>query len=184
MISGATFVPTQQLTAISTMSQPMLGNAVFPPLGSTLASAMQPPIAKFGAGFLGAVLPTFQTPQVQSPFTNETIATPGLPSAPGENEFAASYAPQIYAVYLNGFIANASIASTSLATDLFHVDVAQPPISGDPQAPVPGLPPIQPVPGAEGTQQVVAAVGRLAGSGAILSSAPPARASAPAKKAA
>ena len=171
MISGATFVPTQQLAAAFTMRQPSLGNSVFPPLGSTLATALVPPIARFGAGFLSAALPTFQTGQVQSVFATQTVTSPFSPSGAGENAFTASYAPQVYAVYINGFIAS-SVASASLATDVFHVDIAQPPISGDPPAQVPGAPPVQPVSAPEGTQQVIAAVGRLAGSGQILTSTP------------
>lgn len=163
---------TQQLSPLFATASPMLSNATFPPSGSTLSGATQPPFARFGAGFLNAVLPTNGAAQVQSAFSSATIATPGGPTSPGSNAFAASYAPEIYAVYVNGLIAGTTVASAGLATDVFHTDIAQPPISGDPANQIPGAPPSQPIPAAEGVQQVIAAIAPLAGSGQILSSAP------------
>ena len=171
-IAAASFVPTQQLTPLFTSSPAGLNNATFPPPSATLAGATQPPFARFGAGFLNAILPTQQVSQVQSPFATATVSNPGIPTAPGTNAFSASYAPEIYAVYVNGLIAGRTVASAQLATNTYNVDIARPPISGDPAAPIPGAPPSQPIPVPEGVSAVIAAIAPLAGSGQIFSSAP------------
>lgn len=124
----------------------------------TLVGSAQSAVGPFGAGFLSAVLPTNQTPAVVS--------------APGQNAFAASYAPQIYAVYLNGLVANAGVSAAALETNTIQTDIAKPPILGDPPGPIPGLPPIQPATAPEGAQQVIAALTPLAGGTAIFSGAP------------
>lgn len=168
LVAGSNLTP-QQLT-LTTTGKAMLGASTFPPQGLTLAGATVPPLAAFGASFLNAVLPTNQTSQVLSPFSPTPAGNPGQPTNAGENTFAASYAPEVYAVYLNGLVANAGVNSAALETNTYNTDVAQPPISGDPGSAVPGAPPVQPVPAAEGTQQVIAAISQLAGNGAIFSS--------------
>jgi hypothetical protein len=180
VISGAAFVPAQHLLPLAQIARPALGSTVFPPEASTLAGATQPPFARFGAGFLTAVLPTFQPARVQTPFTTAVLGNPGLPNAPGENAFAASYAPEIYAVYVNGLIARQTVPSAALETNLYRVDVARPPLSGDPEPPLPGAPPVRPIPA---VQQVIAALGPLAGSGTIFGSSAPAPQPAQAKTA-
>lgn len=160
-----------QLTFSST-TPPHFGALIFPPQDTTLAGSTQPPLAKFGAGFLSALLPTNQTPAVSSIFSSTQSTSPGVPTAPGQNQFAASYAPQIYAVYLNGLVANAGVSSAALETNTYSTDIAKPAILGDPPGPIAGLPPIQPVAAPEGAQQVIAALTPLAGGTAIFSGAP------------
>ena len=110
-ITPAGYVPTQQLASLSTIDVSALGNTNFPPVGNTEAGATQPPFARFGAGFLNAILPTNGVAQIQSPFASETIAQPGSPTSPGSNAFSATYAPEIYAVVVNGLVAQASVNS-------------------------------------------------------------------------
>ena len=161
-------LPIQQLS-LTTFPQPALGNTIFPPTEQTSAGATIPPLAAFGGAFLSSVLPTNQAPQVTSPLSQVSTMIPGLPTAPGSNAFSARYAPQIYAVFLNGLVAGQLVSSTALETNLVTTDIARPPISGDPGAAIPGLPPVTPVPAPEGTGQVIASLTPLAGSGTIFS---------------
>ena len=157
------FAPFQQLAPLTSIAAPELGNSIFPPTGNTVAGATQPPFARIGAGFLNAILPTNGVPQVQSPFATETLGNSGAPTGLGTNAFSASYGPEIYAVYVNGLIAQGSVLETNISS----ADIARPAISGDPAAPVPGAPEAVPVAAPEGTQQVIAALTPLAGSGQI-----------------
>ncbi|MGH7659455.1 MAG: hypothetical protein ACRENA_00880 [Vulcanimicrobiaceae bacterium] len=161
----------QQLT-LTSFTPPHLGALIFPPQDSTLAGATMPPLARFGAAFLSSVLPTNQPQAVSSTLSQVPASTAGQPTSFGENAFAASYSPQIYAVYLNGLVANAGVSSAALETNTYNTDIAKPPILGDPPGPLPGLPPIQPVAAPEGAQQVIAALTPLAGGKAIFSGAP------------
>lgn len=172
MISAASFTATQQLAPLVTTVKPGFGNSVFPPTNLTLAGATQPPFARFGAGFLNAILPTNRVSQVQSAFSTATVTNPGQPAGPGTNEFSATYAPEIYAVYVNGLIAGQTVSSAALETNVYNTDIAKPPISGDPEGQIPGAPPVQPIPSPEGREQVIQALAPLAGSGQIFSSAP------------
>lgn len=80
----------------------------------------------------------------------------------GSSQFAASYPPQIYAVYLNGITAGTS-SPMVLESDVYASVLAQP---GDAPPEIPSLPPI------EGSQQVIHALTPLAGSGRIFTGAP------------
>src|SRR5581483_2801040 len=90
---------TQQLN-LSTTLKPSFGATIFPPQDQTLTGATIPPLAAFSASVLTAVLPTNQPPVVSGTFSTTPVTPPGAPQAPGQNQFAASYAPEIYAVYL------------------------------------------------------------------------------------
>ena len=148
--------------------QPSLGTTQFPPAINQLPGGDHTALAHFGANFLNAVLPTERAQQVVSVFDQTPTTPPGQQTGVG-NDFVASYAPQIYAVFLNGLVANTAIpVAASRATP----DLARPPISGDPTPELPGLPPVPTVPPLEGTDPVIAALQPLAGSGAIFSSVP------------
>jgi hypothetical protein len=161
----------QQLT-LSAVTPPHLGALIFPPQRLTLAGSTQPPLARFGAAFLRSVLPTNQPQVVISALSQAPATIPGRPTAVGSNAFAASYSPQIYAVYLNGLVASSVVSSAALETNTYKTDIAKPSILGDPPGPIPGLPPIQPPAAPEGAQQVIAALTPLAGGGQIFSAAP------------
>lgn len=118
------------------------------------------------AGSVATALP----PQAvsQAPVTQTQAAQP---SSAGQSQFSASYAPEIYAVYLNGLSAGAGVASPALETNVWQTSIALARLEGeDPDTAIPGAPPIVPWPPAEGTQVVIQSLGPLAGSGRILSS--------------
>lgn len=81
-------------------------------------------------------------------------------SSASSTQFAATYPPQVYAVYLNGL---SSGGPSVLETDVYAAAVTQP---GDTPPEIPSLPPI------DGSQQVIQALSSLAGSGRIFSGAP------------
>ncbi|MBV8602605.1 MAG: hypothetical protein JO359_13655 [Candidatus Eremiobacteraeota bacterium] len=164
-------LPPQQLN-INTIPQPSLGATTFPPPGGTLAGATVPPLAAAGANLLTAAVPTTQVPMVESVFNQTPTTQPGLPTAPGSTEFTATYAPQIYAVVVNGIIAGTTVHSALLAQNVWSTDIARPPISGDPTQNIPGAPEGVPVPAVEGADTVIQALQGLAGSGQIFAQAP------------
>jgi hypothetical protein len=166
MLSPLSQSPPLNLT---TYPQPSIGATQFPPLENTLAGSSS-------SGLIGtllrAALPTQQAPQVVSPISQIPAQNPiAFNGTPGDNPFVATYTPQIYSVVLNGLIAGAAVTSIALETNISTQDIAQPHISGDPPAPLPGLPPVQPVP-----DNVIAALIPLAGGsgGPILTPAAPA----------
>ena len=90
------------------------------------------------------------------------VFTAPMQSSASPSQFAASYPPQVYAVYLNGISSVGSTPSV-LETDVYASVLAQP---GDPPPEIPSLPPI------DGSQQVIQALTPLAGSGRIFTGAP------------
>jgi len=93
-------------------------------------------------------------PVSPSVFTGSTQS-----ASAASSQFAASYPPQIYAVYLNGLNSGITIPSV-LETDVYAAAVSQP---GDPPPEIPSLPPI------DAAQQVIQSLTPLAGSGRIFS---------------
>ncbi|MBV8073828.1 MAG: hypothetical protein JO140_00260 [Candidatus Eremiobacteraeota bacterium] len=164
-------LPPQQLN-INTIAQPSIGQSIFPPTGNTVAGATVPPLAAASATLLSAAVPTNQVPMVESVFNQTPTTQPGVPTAPGQNEFTATYGPQIYAVVVNGLIAGTAVHSAQLAQNVWNTDIARPPISGDPTQPVPGAPEGIPIPAVEGADTVIQSLQGLAGSGQIFSQAP------------
>lgn len=178
--SGQQPLQAQQLN-LTSFPRAALGNSLFPPPGQTVSGASASPLAAFGAQFLSSVLPTNRSPVVASPITNAPSSIPGLPTAPGSNQFAAQYSPQIYSVFLNGLVAGTTVQAAALQVPLFNPDIARPRLIGDPPPAIPGLPPILPYgPSPAGTGQVIAALQPLAGSSSIFGGAAPAAKSAPA----
>jgi hypothetical protein len=96
-----------------------------------------------------------------------TAVVNAAPAPATQEIFAASYAPPIYAVFLNGLV-----ASAMLEPNLSYIQLAHPPIWGSPVPQIPGLPPIQALPPVDWVPQVIAALTPLAGSGQIFSVAP------------
>ena len=94
-----------------------------------------------------------------APVSASTFTASSSPVGASSSDFAASYSPQVYAVYLNGISSGISNASV-LETDVYAAAVTQP---GDSPPEIPSLPPI------DGAQQVVQALTPLAGSGRIFS---------------
>ena len=172
--SGQQPLQTQQLN-LTSFPQPALGNTLFPPPQLTAAGGGATPLAAFGAQFLSSVLPTNRSPVVSSPLGQAPSTIPGLPSAPGGNQFAAQYSPQIYSVVLNGLLSTTTVQSATLVTPLANPNIARPTLIGNTVPEVPGLPPIQPLgPSPAGTGQVIASLRPLAGSGSIFGGAAPA----------
>ena len=165
---------TQQLN-LTSFPRPALGNTLFPPSDLTAAGAGQPPLAAFGAQFLSSVLPTNRSPVVSSPLGQAPSTNPGLPTAPGANQFAAQYSPQIYSVVLNGLLSTTTVQAATLVAPLFNPNIARPRLIGDQVPQVPGFPPIEQLgPSPAGTGQVIASLRPLAGSGSIFGGAAPA----------
>jgi len=99
-------------------------------------------------------------------------AAPPAPAA--QTTFSASYAPEIYAVYLNGLVATSGDAAPALETNVWQATIASGRLVGDsPFTAIPGAPPVVPWPAAEGTQGVILSLAPLAGSGRIFSSSTP-----------
>ena len=142
-------LPNQQLNLL-TFARSGLGAGTFPPLAQTAAGAAFPPLAAESGALLAATLPTNQPVVEVSPITHATVSAPGLPAAPGQNQFAAVYGPQIYAVFLNGLIAQTAVTASPPPPIGSHMSV------NDPVA----------------AAKTVASLAALAGTGAILSSAP------------
>jgi|SRR5579863_1519002 len=104
---------------------------------------------------------TIQPPTRIAPVSASVFTVPAQSSA-SPSQFAASYPPQVYAVYLNGI--SSGIATPSvLETDVYASAVSQP---GDAPPEIPSLPPI------DGSEQVIQALTPLAGSGRIFTGAP------------
>jgi hypothetical protein len=93
-----------------------------------------------------------------APVSPSAFTAAGSSSA-SASQFAASYSPQVYAVYLNGVTSGVSSASV-LESDVYAAAVTQP---GDAPPEIPSLPPI------DGAQQVIQSLTPLAGSGRIFS---------------
>jgi len=121
------------------------------------------------AGFAFAtVLPpeaTAVSSIVAPPLGASIFVQSNSPPSASAGDFAGSYAPEIYGVYLNGLLASVPAPPAVLETNLYTVSDAQPPIGATPEPPLPGAPPIQPSPQVDGVQQVVAAIAQLAGRG-------------------
>jgi len=92
-----------------------------------------------------------------APVSASTSASASIGS--GASQFAASYAPQVYAVYLNGITMGISSGSV-LENDVYAAAVTQP---GNSPPEIPSLPPI------DGAQQVIHSLMPLAGTGRIFS---------------
>lgn len=102
-------------------------------------------------------------PAIVAPPPGASIfAQTNIPPLAGNSVFTASYAPEIYSVYLNGLIGNANPPAV-LETNLYPTSVAFPPIIGNLVPNLPGAPPVVPSPQAEGVERVVASIAQLAG---------------------
>ena len=101
------------------------------------------------------------------PLTRIAPVSPSVYTVPAQSsaspsQFAASYPPQVYAVYLNG-LSSAVSSPSVLETDVYASAVSEP---GQAPPEIPSLPPI------DGSQQVIQALTSLAGSGRIFTGAP------------
>src|SRR5271170_6144635 len=92
-----------------------------------------------------------QQPTHVAPVSASVYTAPAQSSA-SPSQFAASYPPQVYAVYLNGLTSGAATPSV-LESDVYASVLSQP---GDAPPEIPSLPPIY------GTQQVIQALTPLA----------------------
>ncbi|HEY1728169.1 MAG TPA: hypothetical protein VGG22_07350 [Candidatus Baltobacteraceae bacterium] len=91
-----------------------------------------------------------------APVSSSTSAASSPIASPSSaSDFAASYSPEVYAVYLNG-VSSGSV----LENDIYASALTRP---GGAPPEIPSLPPI------DGAQQVIASLRSLAGSGHILS---------------
>ena len=141
--------------------------ATFPPPASTAAGATFPPLAAESAALLRAVLPTNQPAVLASPLSSTRLGALG-PSAPGENRFAATYGPQIYAVFLNGLVAS-TLATSAIAAGTGPRLGAEMSLAAEP------------VSESESTAKATASLTALAGTGSIfaLPAPPPAQTTLP-----
>jgi len=121
-------------------------------------------VSPAGVSFTSPLPPeqTAASTVVAPPLGASIFAQPTVPSLGSDSIFTASYAPEIYTVYLNGLLANGPPPAV-LETNLYPTSVAEPPIIGNPVPNLPGAPPVVPSPQVEGVQQIVFSIAQLAG---------------------